>query len=235
MFGGDSSNMFVLLLLLLVPIGIFMFIKFRKKKTEAGAQGLTGKKRKQESEAWSTIKSYLRNQNEIGKEVVELFVVKRPDENDSSNLNKEQKKEFDKKQKEKKALAKLEKQKDPKAFKEKQAHEKRQKKPEIWMLYFTTRNAKTKEFDEPRIIEAQINYIRKSKKESDRVITVNDKVNFNDELKWIQPLKDKEDQQELKNKQVKEKKDFKKELKTKKKEAKKEAKALTQIPVQESK
>lgn len=214
------DNTIFILILLVVPVGGFFIWRSRKKKKEQGGAPIAGKKRKTENESWNTIKTYLKNQNETGKEIVELFVCKRPDAKETSHLNKDQKKEHALEQKKQKTLDKLEKQKDPKAFKAKKAHDKKAKMPELWMLYFTTRNAKTNVMDEPRILEAIITHQKISKKKTDRVITVNDKINFEDELKWILPLKQKEDEQQLKNQKMIDKKKQKDLEKKQKKNAK---------------
>ncbi|MGL4948727.1 MAG: DUF5385 family protein [Mycoplasma sp.] len=220
------DNMLWILLILVVPLGIFFVWKSKKKKKEAGIaenQVGAGKKRKQDSETWTTIKTYLKSHGETGKEIIELFVIKRPDENDTSNLTKEQKKQHAINEKKKKEEAKELKKSDPQAAKENKKSKKNKnvQKDEQWILMFTTRNAKTKEVDEPRIIEANIEYVKKSKKETERVITVNDKIDFKKEMEWIKPLKDKEDEQEKKNREIQEKKDLKRKVKdTKKKEKK---------------
>lgn len=220
----DQSMLFILLALI-IPIGGYMFYKSKKNKKNAPVT--TGKKKKLESESWLTIKKYLKENGETGKEIVELFVERRPEEADASSLSKEQKKILQAKQKEKKLLDKKAKKQDPKAFKEAKKGEKYNRKPELWMLYFITRNAKTHELDQPRLIEAQITQVRKSKKDSERVITVNDKIDFAEEMIWIQPLKDKHDEAEIKNQKEIEKKQLKIEHKKEKKAAKKQTNSET--------
>lgn len=202
-----DQSMFLILLIAVVPIGIYMY--YRKKKNKKNQPVVTGKKKKLDSESWLTIKKYLKENGETGKEIVELFIERRFEETDSTNLTKEQKKTLQAKEKEKKLLDKKAKKQDPKAFKELKKDEKHVKKPELWLLYFVTRNAKTLELDEPRIIEAQISHVRKTKKDSERVITVNDKIDFNEEMLWLKPLKDKQDEVEIKNLKEAEKKQLK--------------------------
>ncbi len=181
------------LLIIILPIGIFIYMKHKKGKDGDNSVLISGKRKKQESEAWVTIKKYLKDKNETGKEIVELFVVKRIDDTDvaslpTKELRKKQKEENKKKKQDLKAL----KNKDPKKYKEAKKAEK-ERKPEVWLLYFVTRNPKTKNNDNARIIECTIEYKKISKKETDRIIHVNDKINFKKEMEWIKPIKDKED------------------------------------------
>lgn len=204
---AGNQNMWLMMLVVLIPIGIFIWFRHKKQKNEEGSKVVSGKRKKQESEAWVTIKKYLKDQNETGKEIVELFVVKRIEEQDVSSLptkelRQQQKLENKKKKDEMKAL----KAKDPEKYKKLRKEEKSTKKPELWLLYFVTRNPKTKENDKARIIECKIEYKKISKKTTDRVIHVNDKVNFKKEMEWIKPIKDKEDQITLKNEAVQAKK-----------------------------
>ena len=148
------------------------------------------------------------------KEIVELFVVKRPDPNDSSNLlTKELKQKHKIEKKKRKEQEKLEKKKDPKAYKEKKKKEKMKNRDEYWCLYFVTRNAKTKKIDDPRIIEAKITYIKINKKQTDRVIKSSDNLNFKKEWEWIKPIKEKEDEAKLKNEKIQQKKNRKRKYK----------------------
>lgn len=218
------NNMFLLLLILIIPIGIFLFWKKRKKRKEEGEKVVSGKQRKLDSEAWVTIKKYLKDQNETGKEIIELFVVKKPDENDTNSYaTKELKKKQKKELKAKKKLEKIEKKQDPVAYKQKKKSERLTKKPpEHWFLYFITRNAKTKAVDEPRLIEAIISYKRINRKQSDRVINVNPLVDFEKEWEWIKPIKEKEDKQKEKNQAAALKKQAKEKKKAEKKVDKKQ-------------
>ncbi len=233
--GSSQSSMWLMLLLILVPIGIFIFLKSKKKKREEGTEIISGKRKKQESEAWVTIKKYLKDHNETGKEIVELFVVKRIEEQDVSSLpTKElraQKKEENKK---KKAEMKALKEKDPKKYKEIRKAEKSARKPELWLLYFVTRNPKTKENDKPRIIECRIEYKKVSKKVTDRVIHVNDKVNFKKEMEWIKPIKDKEDQMKIRNEAIEAKRNKKRQERQAKKDQKKKSKEANKTSKEKS-
>ncbi len=213
------------LLVILIPIIIFIYIK-HKKSTEGNSSDIvSGKRKKQESEAWVTIKKYLKDHNETGKEIVELFVVKRIEEQDiaslpTKELRKKQKEDNKKKKEELKAL----KAKNPEKYKTLKKEEKEKRKPELWLLYFVTRNPKTKENDQPRIIECRIEYKKISKKVTDRVIHVNDKVNFKKEMEWIKPIKDKEDLMKQRNDAIQAKRTKKQEEKAAKKAAKQKEK-----------
>ncbi len=212
--------------LILIPIIIFIFIKHKKNKEGGNTEVISGKRKKQESEAWVTIKKYLKDHNETGKEIIELFVVKRLEEQDvaslpTKELRKQKKEENKKKKDEMKAL----KAKDPNKYKELKKAEKETRKPELWLLYFVTRNPKTKENDKPRIIECKIEYKKISKKVTDRVIHVNDHVNFKKEMEWIKPIKDKEDVMKQRSEAIEAKRAQKHEAKLAKKQAKKSNKS----------
>lgn len=189
-----------IILLMIIPIGIFMYMKNKKKKQREG-NGTTGNRKSRKDEVWSIVKKFLKEQNEVGKEIVQLFPAKKKDETDTSIMNKQEKKEFKVKEKEIKLLKKTDHSK-YKAIKKAKKDAIKNKQPEIWFLYFQTWNSKSKIIDEPRILEVEVKYIKINKKKTDRKVFVKGLADFEKEMKWISPLKDKEDQVIEKQKKI---------------------------------
>lgn len=186
--GGGNSNLFLVILIIL-PIGLIIFLVMKKKK----GNGANNQKVKEEKdEVWSTIKKFLKEENEKGKEIIDAFTLKRPNPFDKSSMTKAQKIEAKIKEKE---IKKLKEQniEEYKKQKLKISIERKRKPRELYVVLFTTRNAKTLEIDPPRIIECEIILKKIEKNKTERTIKVNGLMNYDEEMKWIKPIKDKED------------------------------------------
>lgn len=181
-----QPNMFFLLILLIIPIGIIMYMRKKKKDKESNIP----KQRKEGDEVWKTVKDYLKQNNETGKEIIETYVVKRPDEN---IVDKTKSKEEQKKQKE------IIKQNKIKIKKEKQQAKKEGKiykapgPKDIYLVWFKTKNSKTNIVDEPRIIECEVKMIKINKYDSQRKIVIHGEKDYATEAKWVLPLKEAEE------------------------------------------
>lgn len=189
-----QSN-FLYILILIIPIVLVGWFILRKKKGDSNAN--KPKSKQEADEVWLTIKKYLRDSNEVGKEVIDSYVVKRADPYDRSTMTKEQRAQA---KIEDRQLANLKKT-DPKAFsaeKAKIAIEKKRKPSEIYVVLFTTRNTKTLEVDKPRAIECEVKFKKITKKEKERNIVINKVLDYNEEMKWIKPIKDKDDAEHAK-------------------------------------
>ncbi|MGL4647640.1 MAG: DUF5385 family protein [Mycoplasmoidaceae bacterium] len=218
-----NNNLFALMLVI-IPIGVFIyFIKKKKGNSEAANAPA---KRRDNDEVWKTLKSYIKKNSEYGKEVIESYVAKRPPIN---HIDKSLPKvEYEKAKK----LIKEEALKEKAKRKEFKKQKKRYTAPaqkELYVVLFTTRNPKTLEEDKPRAIECQVINNKIDKKNFEREIIVTRTLNYEEEAKWILPIKEKEEAQFNKDKAKKEKNalrknNLKKKLKIKEKDPKKKSK-----------
>lgn len=186
--GGGSSNMFLIILIIL-PIGLIIFFVMKRKK---GGANNNKKIKEEKDEVWSTIKKFLKQENEKGKEIIDAFTLKRPNPYDKSSMTKEQRVEAKIQEKELKKL----KQTNLEEYKKEKSRisiERKRKPRELYVVLFTTRNAKTLEVDEPRVIECEILLRKLEKNKTERTIRINGLMNYEEEMKWIKPIKDKED------------------------------------------
>lgn len=214
--GGGNSNLLFLLLLIAVP-GIIIFYFYKKKKDKNNQPTQT--RAEKQGEVWKTVKDFLKSNNESGKEIVETYVVKRPDEN---IINKSLPKEKQIKQKEEIKKRKKELKEENKRLKSEGKLPKQIKQRELYVVLFTTRNPKTKKEDKPRVIECEVKMIKKNKYDTERVIVINGEKDYKTEAEWILPIKEAE---EAKMKAAL-KKEQKREEKRKAKEKKKLEKKL---------
>lgn len=193
---GSSNNLFYIFLII-IPIALVIFFIVKKKKgndKDKSANGNRLKNKQESDEVWLTVKRFLRDKNEKGKEVIDSYVVKRPDPFNKSAMNKEQKKEYKQKQKALKELKKT----DPDQYKLEKARiaiQKRKKPPELYVVLFTTKDTKTGAIDEPRAIECEVVYKKINKNNRERTIVINKVLDYDTEMKWIKSIKDKDDKQ----------------------------------------
>lgn len=201
------NSSFFSIIILIVPI-VLIFLYIKKKKKGNSDQGVF-KKRRDGDEVWKTIKDFLKSKNEMGKEVVESYVAKRPSlSNIDKSLPKEEQKKFKKELKETEKKIKEEEKKIKKSGKK----IKQKKEKEIYVVLFVTRNAKNVKRDtnntsidnvpsienvainDPaRAIECEVTTIKISKKETERKIKVLREVSYEIESKWILPIKQAEE------------------------------------------
>ncbi|MGL4616827.1 MAG: DUF5385 family protein [Mycoplasmoidaceae bacterium] len=195
----DNGNSLTSLLLLIIPIGVLIYF-VQKKKNDSSTT--VSKKRRDDDEVWKTLKSYIKKNSEVGKEIIESFVAKRPpvDFIDKS-LSKEEIIEQKRALKEKN---KLEKEKKKQLKKEGKRYIDPEQK-ELYVVLFTTRNPKTLVEDKPRAIECQVVNKKVDKKNFEREIVVTKTLDYDEEIKWILPIKEKEEAQFKKEKDKKEK------------------------------
>ena len=211
------NNNLLFILLLIIPIIIVVFFVIKKKKgggdKNKKASGNKLKSKEEADEVWLTIKKHLRDTNEFGKEVIDSYVIKRPDPLNPKSPE----------MKKRKALLKKLKATDPKKYKfekEKLKIEKRKKPAELYVVLFTTKNAKSGHIDEQRGIECEVIYKKINKNNRQRTIIVNGEIDVVKEMKWIKPIKDKDDKQlakQLKAEQKRKERIAKKQQKNKEK------------------
>lgn len=215
-----GNNSLFLIILVIVPIAIIGYVFVKKKNKNSGSDQNKKsanklKNKQEEDEVWLTIKRYLRESNEIGKEVVDSYVVKRPDPRVKTKANKKQLKiasqEF-------KALKKTNPE-EYKAKKELKKIENRKKQKELYVVLFTTKNTKTHVVDLPRAIECEVIY-KKSDKGLKRSIVINGLVNYEQEMEWIKPIKEKDDKELARQLRVEQRREIKRKQKQEKKKIK---------------
>ena len=185
------TSLMPILFIVVIGVGIFLYSKNKKKKKEEESTFVNKKKDTKNNEPWIITKRYLQDTKEIGKEIIEIYVAKRKDPRDITNMNKEQKLDHDKKAKELKQLKKI----NPTEYKIKMDEIKNDKKisfPEEYIILFKTRNAKTKELDKPRAIQCEVVYNRIAKNDTRREV-ISTLANYEEEMIWISPLKEKDD------------------------------------------
>lgn len=206
--GGDNNNLF-LLLLILIPIIIIVVMIFKKKKKNENVSRYEGRAVK--DEVWRTLKRFLKDKGEIGKEIIDSYVVKVPNPYDKSKMTPQQKVDFEAKQaklKELKQTNPVEYKKEYKAYKKAMA-----RVPEEYMIWFVTKDAKTGEVADPRILLCRIEYKRTDRKARERMINIIGLQNYEKEMEWIKPIKDKDDRLFEKQQQTREKALLKKQAK----------------------
>ncbi len=182
-------NNMMLLILLILPIGLIIFFIIKKKKQQSAPK----KQRKEDrDEVWATVKKHLREENELGKEVIDIFTVKRPNPYDVSTMTKEQKVQFKLKQKETEKL-KTTNPEEYKKIKMREAVERKRKPRDLYVVLFTTRDTKTMVVDEPRAIECEVILKKIDKTRTERIIEVTGKLDYDKENEWIKPIRDRED------------------------------------------
>ncbi|MDE5617411.1 MAG: DUF5385 domain-containing protein [Ureaplasma sp.] len=215
---GGSNNLFFIILII-IPIAFIVFIVFKKKKNgnDKSPNGNQLKNKQQRDEVWLTIKRYLRDNNEIGKEIIDSYVVKRPDPRSNKLENKKFKEEM-----------KTLKNTDPEEYKNRKILKKiesRKKARELYVVLFSTRNTKTHEVDPPRAIECEVLYKRIDKKTNQRVIEIQDKVlDYKKEMEWIKPIKEKDDKELARQLKLNQKRMERRNARLEKEKAKKELK-----------
>ncbi|WP_051675963.1 DUF5385 family protein [Ureaplasma canigenitalium] len=192
--GGQGSNSSLLtILIVIIPIAIIIWFIYKKRKKSQEANSPSNQGNKSETnEVWSTIKKHLKEIEDYGKEVIDSYVVRRADPHNTSQMTKEQRIAYRDEMKKLKEL----KVSDPIEYKkamEQIKKEKRAKPREIYVVLFTTRNAKTHIVDAPRAIECEVKMVQINKKEQRREINVLRKLNYDEEMVWIKPIKDKDD------------------------------------------
>ncbi|MCV3728290.1 DUF5385 domain-containing protein [Ureaplasma miroungigenitalium] len=193
---GGNKMMFMLIILIPIVIVIFFVIKKRKKQN-AQPTYVGNKSSKDANEVWLTVKKYLRDINDKGKEVIDSYVVRRPDPHNVGQMTKLQREDYKQEMDDLKALKST----NPTLYREEMKRIKKEKtaRPkELYVVLFTTRNAKTFEVDEPRAFECEVKNIKINKKETKREIEIVRPLDYDVEYRWIKEMKDRDDKMQQK-------------------------------------
>ncbi len=212
---GSNNNLF-LLLLILIPIIIIIVMVMRKKKKSDGVSRYEGRAVK--DEVWRTLKRFLKDNGEVGQEIVDSYVVKVPNPYDKSKMTPQQRVDYEAKQahlKELKATDKAAYKVEYKAYKKAMS-----RVPEEYMIWFISRDTKTGVVADPRIILCRIEYVRTDSKNRERMINIVGLQDYDKQMEWIKPIKDKDDRLFEKQQQSREKALAKKQAKEAKKNKK---------------
>ncbi|EGZ31133.1 DUF5385 family protein [Malacoplasma iowae] len=184
-----NNSLFGFLPLLLIGgIVVAFFLYKKKKQKESSSNG--PKQRHEGDEVWKAVKDFLRDNEEKGKEIIDTYVAKRlnPD-----LINRSLPKQEQKKQKEEIKRRKQEKKIENKKLKAEGKKPKIEKERELYVVLFTTRNAKTLKVDKPRAIECEVKYVKINRKENERKIIILGERNYKEEAEWILPIKEAEE------------------------------------------
>ncbi|MCV3743348.1 DUF5385 domain-containing protein [Ureaplasma sp. ES3154-GEN] len=189
--GSSNNTMFIFIILIPIIIIVFFVIKKRKKQNNQPTY-VGNKTSKDANEVWLTVKKYLRDINDKGKEVIDSYVVRRPDNHNVAQMTKIQRADYKQEMQNIKALKTI----NPTLYKEEMQRIKKEKnaKPrELYVVLFTTRNAKTFVVDAPRAIECEVKNVKINKKETKREIEIIRSLDYDDEYRWIKEMKDRDD------------------------------------------
>lgn len=169
-------------LIMLIIIGVVIYMAYKKKKQGKEANPFLSN-RKNKDEVWKTIKQFLKDNDEKGKELVDSYVVKRNhvdmiDPNgsilDRKNKNIETKiRKWQRDQINKNSNKKV---KAPLAR-------------DVFVVIFKTKDTKTGIEDSPRAIECEVINTKIDKKNFDRKIVINGELDYDQEMEWIAPVK----------------------------------------------
>ncbi len=176
--GNNSSSIFFILLLIgIVVFGIPYFI--RKKQKERSRSLISMRHNK--DEVWRTIKQYLKDMNRYGEEIIDSYVAKRnpidyinPSSPRLVRINQRQInliREFQYKQEKNKSKLCGEKVKFV-----------RPRLRDLYVVCFITKNIKTNIVNEPEVIECEVIVKHLDKKNVDRNIVINGRLDYEQEI-----------------------------------------------------
>jgi hypothetical protein len=168
------NQSFILVLLLIVAaIGIPIYLK--KRKNKATNQVISNRHNK--DEVWKTIKQYLKDSNEYGKEIIDSYVAKR---NDIDFINPNQAKINKKNKREEIKIRKWQFQQEKRANPQvKLLHPKPR---DLYVVCFVTKDTHSSLIDQPRAIECEVINKKIDRKNYDRRILINRLLDYDKEM-----------------------------------------------------
>lgn len=173
-------------LLLVVIIGIAIYAWYKKRKADKEANPFLSS-RKNKDEVWKTIKQFLKDNNEQGKEILDSYVCKR-DHVDTINPNgsflykKNKNAELKIRKWQRKQLNKKLKTQGRKELTPPKARD-------LFVVVFQTRDSKTGQKDSPRCFECEVINTKIDKKNYDRKVVINKELDYDTEMEWIAPVR----------------------------------------------
>ncbi|MDR0985679.1 MAG: DUF5385 family protein [Mycoplasmataceae bacterium] len=211
----------IIILIAIAAIGIPIYLKRKKGKTTA----ISISNRKNKDEVWKTIKQYLKDSNDFGKEIIDCYVAKR---NSIDYINPNLPRYLKDKKRAEVKIRKWQFQQEKLLAKKNHKKVFAPKERDLYVVCFTTKQIKNGVVDQPRAIECEVVNTRVNKKEWDRKILINQLLNYDQEMEWIAPLKYNEQQKNkktIKQQQIESKRKEKRESKIKQKNKNKIEKA----------
>ncbi len=173
-------------LILVVIVGIAIFAWYKKRKANKEANPFLSS-RKNKDEVWKTIKQFLKDNNEQGKEILDSYVCKRDhvdvvNPNGSYLYKRNKNAELKIRKWQRKELNKQYKAQGKKELKAPRARD-------LFVVVFQTRDSKTGVKDSPRCFECEVINTKISKKDYDRKIVINKQLDYDTEMEWIAPVR----------------------------------------------
>lgn len=215
-------------IILLVVVGLAIFAWYKKRKTDSSNNPLLSS-RKNKDEVWRTIKQFLKDNNEHGKEIIDSYVCKREhvdaiNPNGSYFYKKNKNYEVKIRKWQRKTINEQNKLEGKKLIEPPRARD-------LFVVIFETRDSKTGKIDSPRCFECEVVNTKISKKDYDRKIVINRALDYDTEMEWIAPVRASElakneaiEKRMAKQKAIQDKKNKKRLLKQQKKAQKNAAK-----------
>lgn len=173
-------------ILILVILGIAIYSIYKKKKNEREANPFLSN-RKNKDEVWKTIKQFLKDKGESGKELADSYVVKR-NHQDYINPNGS---DFEKKNKNYELkIRQWQIKQSKKAAKTTGIRPlENPKNRDLFVVVFKTKDTKTKKEDPYRCFECEVVNTKIGKKQYDRKIVIHNELNYDREMEWIAPIR----------------------------------------------
>ncbi|MDR0545794.1 MAG: DUF5385 family protein [Mycoplasmataceae bacterium] len=214
-----GSYLPIIIIIALAVIVIPIWLKKRKSKHTS----IPISAHKNKDEVWKAVKQYLRDVNENGKEIVDCYVAKR---NDVNHINTNTSMYLRAKKHEEIKIRKW--QQKQKLLASNNPHKIKQKDRDLYVVCFTTREAKSKQVDLPRAIECEVVNTKINRKTYDRKILINGILNYDKEMEWIAPIKFAEANKNSKSIKAQQKQEARKKIQTERLLAKQKAKQAKQ-------
>lgn len=173
-------------IIFVVIIGVAIFAWYKKRKANKNANPFLSS-RKNKDEVWKTIKQFLKDNGEQGKEILDSYVCKRNhvdmvDPNGSFLYKKNKNYELKIRKWQRKEMNK----------KLKAQHKKEIKPPkarDLFVVVFETRDSKTGKKEAPRCFECEVINTKIDKKNYDRKIVIHKELDYDTEMEWIAPVR----------------------------------------------
>ena len=190
----DSSLIIIIVIIVAIAaIGIPLMIK--KRRNEQRKALISNRHNK--DEVWKTIKQYMKDKDQYGDEIIDTYVAKRNNLDYINpawpNIIKTQVKYANK-------IRELQYRENKQAAIKGKGKNKFRKPPvkDLYVVCFTTRSIKTGKINPPQAIECEVITKRIDRKNTDRKIVINGKLDYDKEMQWIAPIRTAESEKNAK-------------------------------------
>ncbi|MCF0227945.1 MAG: DUF5385 family protein, partial [Malacoplasma sp.] len=153
--------------------------------------------RKNKDEVWKTIKQYMKDKNQYGDEIIDSYVAKRNTIDyinpNWSGIIKTQVKYANK-------IRDLQYRQNKQEAISTQSKNKFKRPPvrDLYVVCFTTRSNRTGKINPPQAIECEVITKRIDRRNADRKIVINGKLDYDKEMEWIAPIRTMESERNAK-------------------------------------